>query len=59
MTDRKKAVTEILQVLKKYNATAEDVKWLIRDLETTISHATTVAYDEALKIIDRYVDDNL
>lgn len=59
MTNRTKAVAEILQVLEKYNATAEDVKWLIRDLETTILHATTVAYDKALKIIDHYVDDNL
>lgn len=59
MNNRTKAVTEILQVLEKYNATAEDVKWLIRDLETTILHATTVEYDKALKIIDHYVDDDL
>lgn len=59
MQDRAGAAKEIMNVLEKHNATAEDVKWLIRDLETTISHATTVEYDKALKIINLYVDDNL
>lgn len=59
MTDRVKAVEEILRVLEKHKATVEDVKWLIRDLETTISHSATVAYDKAVKIIDQYVDNNL
>lgn len=59
MQDRVKVIEEILRVLERHNATAEDVKWLIRDLETTISHATTVEYDKALKIINLYVDDNL